>query len=488
MRRTVLFAVPVAIAAGVLAPGCGRVVASREGGADAACADGGCPSSCADGAGTLCDGQCVDLASDHESCGRCGARCDSDAVCRHGACVASCQAPLVACGAHCADLEHDPHHCGSCANDCGAGHLCGGGTCVAYCPFAAPIALGPGNVGAAVGDVNGDGALDVVAVAQGTQSTTLRVYLGNGKGGFHALAAQPIAHGAGLALADVNGDHRPDALLLTGSGELSLSVYLNQGAGRFASAGSFRTGVWSSAFALADLNGDGATDVVITNSGGSQSDGSITGNDVTVLFGDGHGSFGRALHLKAGPHPAAVALADLDGDGATDIATTDVGDGVSGAGVNLFFGDGRGGFSAARTIALAAAGNLVAADLDGDGRVDLAVLSQGAVLVLHNEGGRRFADAVAYPVPFSSELAAGDVNGDGHIDLVVGGASVAVLFNRGDGTFELAASCDYPVAGSAYAASWLRIGDLDGNGRADLVSVDDGSQTAGQATVWWGQP
>jgi hypothetical protein len=258
--------------------------------------------------------------------------------------------------------------------------------------------LGPGNTGDAVGDVDANGTLDIVVLSTVGDPPTMNVYLGGGDGTFRALAAQSLPPGpAGdVALADLNGDGRLDAALLTGSGNLSLTVYVNQGEGVFALAGNAGAGVWSSDLALADVDGDGAPDAVIANSGGSQWTGGVSGNDVTILFNDGKASFGRPVHLQTGTQPVGVAVADFNGDGAPDIAYTDIGD-PAGSTVTVFAGDGHGAFSAMQPILVGTNGTFGVADLDGDGRPDMALVDWGYARVLLNRGGGAFAAPVAIP-------------------------------------------------------------------------------------------
>jgi len=454
------------------------------------CEAGACAQTCAAMGGTLCGERCVDLASDHESCGRCDNACAADAVCVQGACTTSCPASLAACDGRCVDLGVDPHHCGACANDCGAAHVCAAGACTAYCPLAAARTLGPGNVSVAVGDVDGDGNADAVAISSSPNAgASLDVYLGHGDGTFQALASQPLAYGSGVVqLADLDRDGRLDAALLSGSGNEAVSVYLNKGGGVFAHAGDYAAGVWSADLALGDLDGDGAPDAVVANSGGSQWDGSITGDDVAVLFNDGHGGLARAQHMPAGLTPSSVAIADLDGDGAPDFLVTDQGDGTQGSGGQVFFGDGHGKFSGPQPLALTTGGALGLADLNGDSRPDVVVAGWDALLVVLNQGARRFGAPVPYAAPFyGGGLAEADMNGDGRVDLVVGGAGLGVLFNRGDGSFEVGAGCAYSEAGTGWAAASPRILRWGAGSPPAVVTVDDTQGGTDLAALWQAQ-
>jgi hypothetical protein len=102
------------------------------------CTLAGCPNgagiTCPSGA-SLCNLQCVALASDPANCGACGSKCAADHYCVSGQCVFGCPSPLSICGSACVDEQHDPMNCGSCGNSCAADHYCVGGTCIFGCPL-----------------------------------------------------------------------------------------------------------------------------------------------------------------------------------------------------------------------------------------------------------------------------------------------------------------------------------------------------------------
>ncbi|MDC3962257.1 FG-GAP repeat domain-containing protein [Polyangium jinanense] len=211
-----------------------------------------------------------------------------------------------------------------------------------------------------------------------------------------------------------------------------------------------------------DLDGDGKLDLVTVHRNSGQ---------VSVRLGLGDGTFGPLVQYTVGGESAAVSAADLNGDGKTDIAF--LGSSITGTlQVMLNQGDG----TLAATVNYPTNGfpyGLAAADVDSDGDVDLAVayLADNNVSVFLNQGDGTFAAKVDYPVTTSgigsAVLKAGDLNKDGKPDLAFSRSGrVYVLLNQGDGTF--GASTSYPVTG--VQAFSIEIADLNGDGMLDLAA------------------
>ncbi|MFD4938355.1 FG-GAP-like repeat-containing protein [Streptomyces virginiae] len=181
---------------------------------------------------------------------------------------------------------------------------------------AAQFALngGAGPKGIAAADLSGDGHLDLVT--SNSTTGTLSVLLGDGNGGFGTASSVSagVTLPSRLQLADVDEDSELDAVVVAPGSPGRVAVLLGDGTGGFGTASVFSAGANVSAVSVADLNGDHHTDLVVS---------SAASNEVVVLEGDGTGAFGSplAFGLNGGSNPQATATADLDGDGRVDVAT-----------------------------------------------------------------------------------------------------------------------------------------------------------------------
>jgi hypothetical protein len=195
--------------------------------------------------------------------------------------------------------------------------------------------------------------------------------------------------------------------------------------------------------AAADLNGDGIPDLAVANGGGSSA--SDPGS-VTILLGNGDGTFRAAVNYTADRTPVAVAVGDFNRDGIPDLAVAN----FASRNVSVLLGNGDGTFQAAVHYAAGSSPlGLAVGDFNGDGIPDLAIpnyLANGTVSVLLGNGNGTFQAAQQYAAgggPFS--VAVGDFNRDGIPDLAVvlsgfdmPGNSVAILLGNGDGSFQAA--------------------------------------------------
>jgi len=233
-----------------------------------------------------------------------------------------------------------------------------------------PIAAGNGRSpdGITVGDFNGDGKLDI---AFANEDNTVSVLLGTGNGGFTNVPGSPFTVGGGttgVAVGDFNGDGKPD-LAVTNATSNNVSVLLGTGNGSFTNApGSpFAVGLTPVRIAVGDFNGDSKLDLVVGNA---------NGNSVSVLLGTGNGSFINAPGSPfAASNPDGIAVADFNGDGKLDLVVANA---VANNTVSVLLGNGNGTFTAAPGSPFAVGGNpqgVAAADFNGDGKPDIAVLN-----------------------------------------------------------------------------------------------------------------
>jgi FG-GAP-like repeat/Abnormal spindle-like microcephaly-assoc'd, ASPM-SPD-2-Hydin len=268
-----------------------------------------------------------------------------------------------------------------------------------------------------------------------------------------------------VAVADFNGDGKPDVAVVDRASN-TVSILLGNGDGTFAAAASYAIGVDSVAIAVGDFNGDGKLDLVTANR---------AAYTISVLLGNGDGTFGNRVDYITGTEPMALAVGDFNGDGYLDIAEVDNADNT----VSIFLGLGNGAFQTPVAYPTGASPiAIVGGDFNGDGHLDLAIANAGSnnVSVLLGKGDGTFQSAVFYATGSDPDgLFAADLNGDGKLDLVAsnnGSNSISVLMNSGNGAF---------APGVFYGAGTLPFGvaaaDFFGNGKLDIAVVNSGDNT-----------
>jgi hypothetical protein len=279
-----------------------------------------------------------------------------------------------------------------------------------------------------------------------------------------------VAGSAGaFAVADINGDGHPD-VVMTNTAGATVSVLLGNGDGTFQPALTINGGAATNSVAIGDFNSDGHADVVVSHTGGPLSD------SITVLIGHGDGTFEPAVQYASGIATSQVIIGDFDGDGHPDLAAA-VNPGPTG-GAAILLGNGDGSFRPPvlySTGALASA--IAASDLNGDGSIDLALIGKhpapmtdGAVSVLLNQGDGTFVAGAGRQtnVPYTT-IRLADLNSDGRVDAVVASSSsasgVATLLGGGDGSF--AAPVAYPVG----LTNCIAVADVNGDGAPDVLSI-----------------
>lgn len=382
---------------------------------------------------------------------------------------------------------------------------------------------GFGSVAVAAGEITGDGFVDLAVANEGTSE--VYILRGDGSGGFTVLRRLPVGQAPNaVALVDLDGNGRLD-LVVTNTNSDSVSVFLGQGNGSFNPVGEFPVGPVAATprgLALGDVDGDGKLDALVANN---------FSFDVSVLRGDGRGGFSPprgfvadaeplgvlvgdvdgdglddavALTRGSGNSPTAaflrslgsrglagvenvaltggptqVAVADLERDGLPDLLVSQGGSGGRGGGARLLASLGDAGFGRAREETSAGdAVAIVAGDFDGDLRADVALINRfpASITLLRQQPGGGFQ--VLGPIPHQAgsvnTAVAADFNGDGRTDLALagqgdGGGVVQVFLGNALSLQELA-----PV-GVGNLPLGLDFGDFNGDGRLDLITANNGS-------------
>ena len=291
--------------------------------------------------------------------------------------------------------------------------------------------------------------------------------------GFGGGTAATGTHPAFVAAGDFNGDSKVD-LAVANQGSNTVSILLGQGGGTFVTQTTYSTGSLPTSIATGDFNGDGILDLAVANQGS---------NTVSILLGQGNGTFvTQPATYPTGGSPLSIATGDFNGDGKLDLVVAN----LHSTTVSILLGQGDGTFAPQTTYATGNAPASVAlGDFNGDGKLDLAVTNQndGTVSILLGQGDGAFAPQTTYPGGgFPSSVAVGDFNGDGKLDLAVANLTdntVSILLGQGNGAF--APQTTYPTGN---APSSIALGDFNGDGKLDLAVTN---QNDGTLSILLGQ-
>ncbi len=336
--------------------------------------------------------------------------------------------------------------------------------------FTVPIVSGTETAtGANLGDLDGDGDLDIV-LAKGFHSPLVNIVLmNNGKGLFEQRDLSDIADRSfSAALGDLDGDGDLDIVVGNEDPDRKL-VYFNDGKAQFTLAGSFGEADWNTRIVtLSDLEGDGRPDVVMANRDGRNKPGAVY-----ACLNNGRGHFPSCRLLWQGSS-VQVAAGDLTGNGAPDLVIPHADGGQS----YLLMNDGQGRFDQRRPFGptKVSARAVALGDLDGDGQLDIITGNWGAGAFLFlNRGAGVFSEGVplGQHVGDIFAVAAADLNRDGELDVVLGNmrAPCAILLNEGKGR----AFTRLLVGDEHGRTLGLTVGDLNGDGFPEIVFARSGA-------------
>ncbi len=315
-------------------------------------------------------------------------------------------------------------------------------------------------------DFNADGKMDLAAV---NISGSVTILLGNGMGGFSApsnTTSGVLPHTA--CSADYNSDGKVD-LATFNSGPGNVSIMLGSGTGSFVVSTAFSTGTYSplSRIATNDFNGDEKADLIISSSF----------NYAMIALGNGDGTFATPVHIPVDNGTKEIAIGDFNADGKKDLALTTYNISFH---VSVMLGNGIGGFGSVTNYSIGDSPEcMIIADFNGDTISDLATANignntVGNISVLMGNGDGSFTNAVNYSIGDSTiarSLCAADLNNDGKIDLAAATianhnvSNISLLAGDGTGVFDSPVVLDVDSFPNAIIAS-----DFNNDGKIDLAA------------------
>jgi hypothetical protein len=340
-------------------------------------------------------------------------------------------------------------------------------------------------------DFNGDGRPDLA----GAGGNDVSVMLGNGDGTFQAktdflVGVQTQAVAAG----DFNSDGRVDLMVTLNTPQLSLALLTGTGTGTFNAPTFFpnTSGFDSPAIAATDLNGDSRLDLVVMHNIACFTAPCRSARSITVLLGNGNGTFQTPSEIDVGTGPNSMAVLDLNRDGIKDVAI-----GGGNTELSILLGVGNGTFTRQPVVTLVPGGDPFSAcndigvgDLNRDSIVDLVVpLGNGhgnAILIGNGNGTFQVRSRIQIDETFAPlHVAVADYNRDGLLDIartMGDGANglMQILRGNGDGTFQAPNRYLVPPPVSSRGGIMILAGDWNGDAKPDIAFVEGG---AGAPTI-----
>ena len=324
------------------------------------------------------------------------------------------------------------------------------------------------------GDFNEDGHQDLAVTNRGDNN--LSVLLGNGDGSFQSPVNYSTGINYSIEIGDFNEDGHQD-LVVANNGNYpdyvgSISVLLGNGDGTFQTAVDYIAGANSRFVSIGDFNEDGHQDLAVANS---------SDDNVSALLGNGDGTFQTAVNYGVGDQPQELKTGDFNEDGHQDLAVVNWGN----DNVTILIGNGDGTFQVfANYWTGYGPYSIEIGDFNEDGHRDLAIANMGnwpsyddgSVSMLLGNGDGTFQTAVVFGEGYQlRSILIEDINEDEHQDLVVvynGTSDVSVLFGNGDGTFQSAVNY-----GAGYSPTCVEADDFNEDGHQDLAVVNSGEDS-----------
>ena len=335
-----------------------------------------------------------------------------------------------------------------------------------------PQGLRDGSI--ALGDIDNDGDLDLIATGRTSSNYQSKVYTNNGNGYFNEFEnISPGVYFSSIALGDIDNDGDLDLILTGNDGSTYHSkVYKNNGNGNFILDDNIIPGVEWSSVALGDIDNDGDQDLILT--------GKDAGTSYSKVYkNDGNGNFSFNTNIIPAVGTSSIALGDIDRDNDLDLILTGHESGVNEA-ARVYKNDKDGNFIFNSDLsATVYAGSIALGDIDDDKDLDLILIGRhydGSdkkySKIYTNSGDGNFNEKINItPAVDFGSIALGDIDNDGDLDLILTGVSdccaiiCKIYTNNGAGGFSEFE--DITTPGVQFSS--IALGDIDNDGDLDLI-------------------